>query len=236
MTLTVLGCSGSYPTASSAASGYLVRCGDDSVWLDAGSGTLANLQRHQALARITAIVLTHAHADHWSDVEGYAVAAQYYLKLPPVPVYAPESVAAHLRDSPVLDWRTVGDGQRVTAGGMDIFFSRTEHPVETVAVRIDGGGRSLGYSADTGPGWSLGALGPGLHTALCEATVLSKDEGDHGHLSARQAGAMARAAGVERLVTTHRAPTVDAAESLAEATVAFGSSVEAAVDHAVYLV
>ena len=88
----------------------------------------------------------------------------------------------------------IGAGDQVTIGALRLSFSQTDHPVTTLAARIDGGGRSLGYSADSGPGWELAALGPGLDVALCEATFLSDKEGSVQHLSARQAGRTARAA------------------------------------------
>ena len=46
LSVTVLGCSGSYAGPGGACSGYLVRGGGTALWLDAGPGTLANLQRH----------------------------------------------------------------------------------------------------------------------------------------------------------------------------------------------
>ena len=50
--LTVLGCSGSYPGPGGAASGYLIEGDGTRIWLDAGSGTLANLQRHVDARRV----------------------------------------------------------------------------------------------------------------------------------------------------------------------------------------
>ena len=72
----------------------------------------------------------------------------------------------------------------------------TDHPVETLAMRIASDGKSLLYSADTGPGWSLEALGRGADLAICEATLLAETEGSAPHLSARQAGRSAAEAEV----------------------------------------
>ena len=236
LTLTVLGCSGSYPGPAGAASGYLVRGGGATVWLDAGSGTLANLQRHVGLHDVDAVVLSHEHADHMSDIEGYRVACAYVVGRTGVPVYAPAGLERRLSADPrpAFDWRTVADGDRVAVGGLSLRFSRTDHPPETLAVRIDGDGRSLAYSADTGPGWSLEALGTGVDLALCEATYLADHEGTAGHLSARQAGAMGRAAGVARLLLTHVWPVVDPAASRAEAEAAYGGPVDLACLHETY--
>ncbi|MDP8993105.1 MAG: MBL fold metallo-hydrolase [Actinomycetota bacterium] len=233
--VTVLGCSGSYPGPGGACSGYLVRGGGTTLWLDAGSGTLANLQRHVDLHDVDAVVLSHEHPDHWSDVEGFRVACQHVVRRSGVPVYGTSGLAERLLPDagPALEWQTVADGDDVEVGALRVRFSRTDHPPETLAVRVDADGRSLAYSADTGPGWSFEALGTGIDLALCEATYLADREGTlGGHLSARQAGAMARDAGVERLVLTHVWPVVDPARSRDEGGAAFGRPVEMAELHA----
>jgi ribonuclease BN (tRNA processing enzyme) len=237
LTVTVLGCSGSYPVPGCACSGYLVRHGHTCLWLDAGSGTLAHLQQHARLADVDAIVLSHEHPDHWTDIEGFAVASVYYLHLPPVRVLAPAGLQERVHGAPdAFRWEVVGDGDRATVGSLDLRFSRTDHPPETLAVRVDGGGRSFGYSADTGPGWSLEELGPGLDLAICEATYLRHEEGEARHMSARQAGSSARSAGAPRLLVTHLAPTTDRGVSRAEAAGAFGGPVDVASDHLVVTV
>ena len=238
--VTVLGCSGSYPGSAQACSGYLVRSGGVMVWLDAGPGTLANLQTHIGLRDVDAIVLSHHHPDHWSDIEGFFVACRYVIGRSGIPVYAPRGIEDLLRvgtwTNPTFEWQRISDGTAVTIGPMTLTFSRTDHPGETMAVRVDAGGRSLGYSADTGPGWSLEALGPGLHLALCESTFLRDREGSYQHLSAGQAGATGKAARVERLLLTHLWPTIDRKQALAEASATFGAEVELAVMNETYLV
>ena len=128
----------------------------------------------------------------------------------------------------MFEWTVVADGDLIGIGALTCTFSRTDHGPETLAVRVDGVGRSLGYSADSGPGWSFAELGPGIDLALCEATYTGDLEGTAGHMSGRQAGRQARRSGVGRLVLTHRWPTVDAASVAAEAIGSFGGTVEQA--------
>jgi ribonuclease BN (tRNA processing enzyme) len=230
LVLTVLGCDGSYAGPGGACSGYLLRGGGATVWIDAGPGTLAQLQLHVPLAQVNAVVLSHEHPDHWTDIEGFAVACTYGPGRPGVTVLAPAGLRSLVRGDleDVFAWQEVTDGEGVAIEGMRITFSRTDHGPETLALRLDYGDRSLGYSADTGPSWSLEALGPGLDLALCEATFTAGDEGRLQHLSARQAGASARSAGVPRLLLTHRWPTVPPDTVLEEGAGAFGSAVEVA--------
>ena len=231
LTLTVLGTDGSYPGPGGACSGYLLRAGGFCTWLDAGPGTLANLQLHIPLAELDAVVLSHAHPDHWSDVEGLHIAMRYFLGRRGLPVYAPEGLKDLMRSGGpdgTLDWRVIGDGQSADIGPVRWTWSRTDHPVETLAARADLHGRSLGYSADTGPAWSLTSLGQPVDLALVEASLTTEAEGTLQHLSARQAGAAAAGAGAGRLLLTHLAPPIDREHARVEAAAAYGRPVEVA--------
>ena len=233
LSVTVLGCSGSYSAPGLACTGYLVESDAARVWLDAGPGTLANLQRHRTLAEIDAVVITHEHPDHWLDLSMAYVACRYFLDRGPLPVHGTAGTHALARAlaggqdlAPAIDWRLITDGDRVVIGDQQWRFSRTDHPVETLAPRVDSGGRSFAFSADTGEDWSFGLLGGDIDLALCEATFLHRDlVAPSPHLSALQAGAMAADAGVKRLLLTHLAPGSDAAAFRREASGAFGSPV-----------
>ena len=231
VTVTVLGCDGSWPGPGGAGSGYLVRIGATVLVLDAGPGTFAVLQTLIDPAEVDAVVISHHHADHWTDLYAVDAQARFGGRRSAVPVYAPAETAerAGIERTPMLDWRPVTDGDRAGIGEASCAFHRTDHAEETLAVRIDGGGRALGYSADTGPAWSPEVLGSGLDLLLCEATYTVEDEGTADHLSGRQAGVAARAAGAKHLVITHRWPTVDARAVAEEAEAAFGGPVEQAM-------
>jgi len=237
LTLTVLGCSGTYAAPGGACSGYLVSDGSTTVWLDAGPVTLANLQRHVPLDGVDAVVLSHEHPDHWTDLEGFFNVCRFVTGRQGLPVYAPAGLKERTyndNEAPYFEWRDVKDGSRTEVGDLIFTFSRTDHGPETLAMRIDGGGRSMGYSADTGPKWSLAELGAGLDLALCEATFLGEQEGEAQHLSGRQAGLSAKEAGVKRLLLTHIWPTTDKERSRAEAADAYGDPVELAVTNERY--
>jgi ribonuclease BN (tRNA processing enzyme) len=234
LTLTVLGCDGSHQAAGGAASGYLVRSWDSgtAVWMDAGPGTFGNLQRFTDPLQLSAIVLTHEHHDHFSDVEGFITAARwvYGFHREPIPVFAAPGVLGRLTQDVegILDWHEVGDGDAVDVGDLRLTFCRTDHPPVTLATRVQGPSGALGYSADSGPAWSLSDLGPGLDLALCEATYTKEFEETTIHMSARQAARTAKEAGVRRLVLTHRWPTITAASVEEEAAAVFGGALETA--------
>jgi ribonuclease BN (tRNA processing enzyme) len=233
--LTVLGCSGSYGApAGGACSGYLLRTAGAMLWLDCGNGTLANLQRHAAVDDLTALVITHWHPDHCADIYGLQVLYKYGLGKTGLPVFAPagtEERLATLVDGgwgDVFAWTAVGDGDATTVADCTLRFSRTAHPPPTMALEVSADGKRLVYSADTGPDWSPEAFGPGADLVLSEATF----QGESGpvgaqaiHLSARQAGEAARAAGARRLMLTHLWPGLDPNASVVEGSEAFGREV-----------
>ena len=243
-TLTVLGCDGSWPGPGGAGSGYLVQAGDTSILLDAGPGTFAALQQVHDPGGLDAVVLTHAHPDHWTDLESLATWAGYgpgqgrfrAAGTRPLPVYAPPGLRerSHYSGAEWVGWSELAPSMVLRFGALEARFGATDHGTPTLAVLMNHEGATLAYSADSGPGWSVEELGERIGTFLCEATYTEDQEGTLLHLSGREAGTMARAAGVGRLILTHRWPTVAADDVRREAELAFGRPVEQASTGAVF--
>jgi ribonuclease BN (tRNA processing enzyme) len=238
LTVTVLGSAGTYAQADNPCSGYLLRSESTTVWLDCGPGTLGALQQHVALGDVDAVVVSHQHPDHWLELPVVRNAWRYGLGRTGLPVLATAGVldlAATVLDAdlaPTFDATVIADGSVERVGDLSFRFSRTDHPVETMACRVTDGTRTFAYSADTGPAWSFAALDPdgeGFDLALCEATLDADQAGSVQHLTGRQAGAMARAAGVRRLAIAHLlADTESRRELEAAAPDAFDGPVEVA--------
>jgi ribonuclease BN (tRNA processing enzyme) len=155
-----------------------------------------------------------------------------------LPVYAPEGVEKTLEGlvgdwGNTFDWRAIGDGDRATIGDAQLRFSRTDHPPPTMAVEVAAGGKRLVYTSDTGPEWSPEVFGQGADLLVSEATYQHDDIRAPIHLSARQAGELARAAGARELMLTHLWPSIDPVASVEEASEAFGRVVVLAAPHLV---
>ena len=240
----MLGCSGSYGSPDEACSGYLVQSASTNIWIDCGPGTLGALQRHVQLADLDAIVVSHQHPDHCAELPVVYNAAKYYEGLTTIPVICTEGVrtvtdAFHpMNDSSDLfAWEIVSDSSRARVGDIDIVFSRTDHPVETLAMRFEHAGKAIVYTSDTGPGWSLAALGPDPDLVVGEGTLLETDftEGVP-HITCSDLGRDAASVGAGHLVVTHVPPGGDPDVHRAEAARSFGGPVSAAHGGACYTV
>jgi ribonuclease BN (tRNA processing enzyme) len=236
LTVTVLGCAGSFPGPGDACSGYLVRTPQATTLIDLGPGVLSNLQVHMPVDEVDAVLLTHHHPDHWLDLAILRTALRHVLDIEGLPVVGTAGVYERAKLlmgelAPTFRWTTLRRSSTLQIGDQALRFAITDHPVETFAVRVEAEGRVLAYTADTGPDWLPGDLVTGADLLLCEATLDKSQEGSMQHLSGRQAGALAREEGVRRLVLTHLAPGIDPSTQRQEAAAAFGDAVELAHTH-----
>lgn len=248
MKLTVVGCSGSFPSAESACSSYLVEADGFRLLLDMGNGALGELQRHIGLYDLDAIFLSHLHADHCIDMCGYFV-ARYYRhdggRCDALPVYGPEGTEQRLTTayadipsatamSEVFDFHTLKAGS-FHIGPFSVRTEKVRHPVEAYGIRLEHAGKSLTYSGDTGVSETLHELADGADLFLCEASFThGKEDIPDLHLNGREAGAQAQRANVGRLVLTHIPPWTDGQQNLADARMVYGGSAELAAAGAVY--
>ncbi len=248
--LTVLGSATPYPAADNPCSGYLVSCGDVRVWLDAGSGTLGALRRYTRLDELSAIWISHLHADHAADLlTAYYGALYADVRLPaPIPLFGPAGIAdrlAHfLTNTPVRSpvesafaVRELFDGHRVRLGPVTLTSRAVAHGIPAFAVRVDGGGGSLAYSGDTAPCPGLTCLAARCDVLLCEADSASTQAGEERvHHTPEEAGETATAAGVARLIVTHVGPFLTPEQAVARAATRFAGPLEHARPGAVFAV
>ncbi|GAA4919372.1 MBL fold metallo-hydrolase [Streptomonospora salina] len=229
MELTVLGSAAPYARPGNPCSGYLVTGGSGAVWLDAGPGTLAQLQRHTRLPELDGIWISHLHADHCADLLTAFYALVYADQPPqaPIPLYGPPGTADRLEGflsnagrSPLeraFDVRELHDGHRARLGGMQLESRSVEHGMPGYAVRIHDGARSLAYSGDSAPCAALDAVARDADLLLCEADGDPPEDGQRVHHSPEDAGRTAARAGAHRLVVTHVGPFLRTEEALRRA-------------------
>ncbi|MEX0992146.1 MAG: MBL fold metallo-hydrolase [Actinomycetota bacterium] len=236
MRLTVLGCS-AWPGPGGAASGYLVQHDGFNLLVDCGNGTLAKLQEHIEIRDIGAVLVTHAHPDHFADLYSLWVAVAFGEQADRgIPLYAPpgfmdtvtsvsdESSSSYVHDT--FSFNPVHPGGEQTVGSVTVTAFGMNHPRGAVGYRVEAGGAVLAYTGDTGPTDRVTDLARGAGAFVCEATFQGDPPDDYPfHLSGTQAGEYATAAGVERLVLTHLWPSNDAAVTRSQAERAFDGEI-----------
>jgi ribonuclease BN (tRNA processing enzyme) len=123
------------------------------------------------VADLSAVALTHLHADHSSGLEGLAFYSRFVLRKA-MPLLTHPEVAAELwprRLAGGMEWSLQEVGQPPLQRKFEEFFElvplsetapcmigpfiitcrETVHTIPTFALRIEAGGRTVGYSADT---------------------------------------------------------------------------------------
>lgn len=247
--LTVLGAATPYPAPDAACSGYLLRAGAAKVWVDAGFGTFANLQRHLRPAELDAIWISHLHLDHSHDLQTafYALAYGNLGVERPIPVYGPPGWVAkyfgehagHFTDmTDVFEPHEVAEDWRHRIGDLRLSVCRVLHSQPAYALRAEYEDRVLVYSGDTAPCEQLVRLAAGADLFVCEADFDSPEQRtDHIlHSTPEEAAEMAKSAGVKKLMITHVAYSLGIEAATARAAAAFGGPTVAARDNETHVI
>ncbi|MCS5735335.1 MBL fold metallo-hydrolase [Herbiconiux daphne] len=266
MRLTVLGTATPYPRPGNACSGYLLTSSvapetetapenetapetdaaakarptaQTTVWLDAGTGTLAELQRHTEIAELDAIWVSHRHADHSADLLVAYYALRFAERAPaaPIPLIAPEGMlerlAAFLGPNSVAELPRVFEHRPMSGfgdaefGDLRLEWGPVQHGVPAFGLTVLQAGRRFAYSGDSAPCLSLDEIADDADTLLLEAGYDHPAAGGEApaHHTPEDAGRTAAAAGVKRLVLTHIAGTVTADEVVARAAAHFAGEI-----------
>jgi len=239
--LTVLGRYGAYPAAGGACSGYLLQDGDTNLLLDCGSGIVSRLQNFCSWTNLSAIVITHFHADHYLDLYPlrYALQLSKFNKrkdkllvlVPPggdielTRIFSNEESKKSFAD-PFL-FREIGSEEE-RIGSLQLNFLQVNHPVPTYAVKVRNNNCQLVYTSDTSFHGQLIDFSKGSSLLLAESTLRNEDEDRSeltGHLTAGQAGELASIAGVKKLMLTHFWPEFSLEQYAKEAGETYGKEV-----------
>lgn len=245
MRLSILG-SGTNMHPIRAGAGYLVQT-DHTILLDLGPRTLTNLvnvgvNRH----RITHLLLSHFHADHFSDFITFFFDAVIYTKYegghrPDLTLIGPRGtkhlLGMILKTFPSFSRppfrvaiKEIGD-RRFAIGETQITPKTMTHvqDLHCVGYRIDYRGKSLVYSGDTQYCDNLVRLCTDADIAILDCSFPANKPGP-AHLHAGQCGRVASEAGLGRLVLSHFYPIAERYDVRAQAGESFGGRITMARD------
>ena len=225
MRLTTVGTGTAAPVRDRVQPGHLIESGDVRLLLDCGSGVAFRLATLGIdWGTITHVALTHFHADHVLDVPTLLTAWRYGMLPPrraPLEIIGPSGTAALIDGLTAqlgVSWRDYGfpvtiretaPGERVQLSEDFALTSKSvPHTVESVAYLIEGAGRRVVYTGDTGFDEQLGAWGAGCDVFLSECS-LPASMAIPTHLTPEQVGVIATVASPALLAVTHMYPPLE---------------------------
>jgi len=215
---------GPYPKAGESCSCYVLTHGGRNIVIDLGCGALSKLLQVMPSRDIGALVLSHLHADHMGDALTLRYALEVDKKLgrrsEPLPVYLPaepQAEASLLSSHATMEVHYITDGMRIRLFDMEISFAEMPHPVPSFAMSFESSGRKLVYSGDTRDNARIVDFASGADLMVMEAALLEKDKSPAAvHVSAKDAGRIAKEARVRRLLVTHLFPEYSPEDVLSE--------------------
>jgi ribonuclease BN (tRNA processing enzyme) len=237
MRVTVLGSAASYSGAGRACAGHFVEAAGARVLFDCGNGVMANFAQIGSPDSLDAVFITHNHPDHYADIYVLHAALRYAPSGPasPMPLYLPEGLweriplllsergAADIAEAFVPI--TLTPGEPVLLGGLKVTPIPVEHTDPTLALVAEADGVRFVYTSDTAPCAGVREAVAGADFVLAEATLPEQYSDCAPHMTATQAGRIAREGGARALALTHVWPTNDRAEMARNASDAFGRQV-----------
>jgi ribonuclease BN (tRNA processing enzyme) len=237
MQLTILGSAASYAGADQACSGYLVEHEGTTVMMDCGNGTLANAGHVTDVTSLDAVIVSHAHTDHFLDLFALEAAMRFAPEGPlgSLPVYLPEGLwehmqallpaggAAHLAEA--FEPHVLRAGEPLRFDDITVTPRPVDHEGPTFAFVVEVPDAKLAYTADTRDGDAVRSAVSGCDVLLAECTLPQDHAGMGTHMTASEAGLLAKGSGAELLVLTHLWPTADHDRMLREARAVFGGEV-----------
>jgi ribonuclease BN (tRNA processing enzyme) len=217
---------------------------DESIVFDLGPGALGNIRRSGIeTERLSSVFISHCHADHISDLIPFLWAIQIDGRKNSLRIFGPPG------------FRLIFQKLRECTNTPDVFFTfpltitemqfgdkadgihtcLTDHSIPTLAFRLDSGGKSICYGADTIYSPAVVELARDVDLLIHEATFL-EDQAPIAeltkHSTARMAGRSGREAKAKHLALFHIPPPNDHREEefIREATQEYGSGVTLATD------
>lgn len=215
MKLKVLGTQSPYTTPNHNCPGFLITDGKVKLMLDCGSGSHGLVNYPHDLQNLH-VIISHLHRDHYNDIYNLQYASFVFHNqqrlTSPIRVYLPKTPSSIFNDivnesNSFAEYTEFNEQSKFKIGDMDISFCRTDHPLETYAIKVCCQDKTIVYTSDS----SFSAkdriieFSQGADLLICESSLL-KTYGFpeiNSHLTAEQAGIIAKEAMVNTLMLTH---------------------------------
>jgi ribonuclease BN (tRNA processing enzyme) len=233
--LTIIGWWGAYPEAGQATAGYLLQTSQSNILLDCGSGVLSQLQQYIELEKIDAVVLSHYHNDHVADLGCLQYATRALIDMgkreSPLDIYGHDQdhhfAGLHFHEFTI--GHAVSTQSELLLGKAVFSFWPNAHPAPCFSMRVESDQNILVYMSDTQWDDGLVLAAQDADLLICESSLYNENKGEvGGHLTAGEAGKIAREANAKRLVLSHLPHYGNHADLISQAAEVFHGPVELA--------
>lgn len=242
MEIIILGSGTATPQLKRNASGVLIKGSVATILVDMGPGTLRRLCEAQVdYKEIDAIVITHFHPDHVSDLAPFLFAHNYAfgdMRTIPFFLLGPEGLE-HLYQGlvtiygswiiPSMDRLQIRElkangNDKFLLDGLEIVSTPAEHSRPCISVKINDLGKSITVSGDTNFSENLVMLARETDIFVCECSM-PDEKPFGGHSTPSIAARMATMADAKQLVLTHFYPPCDEIDVVAQAAVFYSGPI-----------
>ena len=246
MHVTIVGTGTAVPNLARRQSCVVVEAGGEMLVFDLGSGAVRGMLRADLDPfAVDHIFFTHFHPDHTVDIIPLLFAIKYGVEEPrvrPLTITGPAPFNDFFGrvESVWGEWMT-GDYPTdvselphecpapIELAGLSLTWAPAEHRPESIAYRLESGGRTFVHTGDTEYSEDVVALASGADTLLIECSF-PDDQPVPGHLTPAGVACTATESGVERVILTHLYPPVEKLDLVSEVRRGFDGEVIVAHD------
>lgn len=227
--------------------GFLIVDGKNKIMLDCGSGVHRMLDIPSDMENLC-VFLSHLHRDHYVDIFALQYASYTMHNLGrlknPINIFLPERPISIFKDilsetAAYANYTVIDENTSVDIGGTTVSFCQTDHPIQTYAIKVKNGEETVVYTSDSSftAKDRLVQFAQNADLLICESSLL-KSYGfpeSNPHMTAEQAGIIAKEANVKKLMLTHFWPEEDPNNFLNEAKLIFPNTITAK-EHSTHII
>ena len=223
--ITPLGTVSPYPKESMNCPGFLVEYEDYNILLDCGNG-ITRLLKFPDILKNLHVFITHYHKDHYGDLGAIQYASYVYHNLGlldnKINIYLPNDTSVNVE---VKESYATYEASYYCYhfGSLKVSLQDNHsHSIPSSMIKLENGDFKIVYTSDIGSSnmENVVEFSRDANLLICESSLLSyqqKQMLSRSHLTAYEAGLIAKYAKVEKLLLTHFWPEEDKSLYLEEA-------------------
>lgn len=237
MKVKVLGTTSPYCKGSHNGPSFLVFDDTHNIMLDCGSGSHRLLNMNKDLNNLS-IILSHLHKDHFSDIFNIMYSANTFYRLG----LLKEEINVYLPEKPLETYNFIKNelinhnkfykitkNLQLNIDNFFVEFLKVEHAkdYDCYAIKITKNNKKIVYTGDLNITNlnKLKTFAKNCDLLVCEASILPKHNVNNSfHLTAKEAGLIAKECNAKKLLLTHFWPEDNPEEYVLEAKQVFNNT------------